>query len=97
MVEKPSVDNLPNYHIEIATYDQGWPEWFQVKRARVMATLGDLAVAVEHSGSTAGPVMAAKRILDILVGVDDFKDTQRAVASLEELGYEYRGKLRPGW
>ena len=97
MVEKPGVDNLPNYHIEIKPYDPGWPEWFLVERARVMAALGELAAAVEHSGSTAVPGMAAKPILDILVGVDDFKDAPRAVAPLAGLGYEYQGELRPGW
>jgi len=97
MVEKSSVDNLPNSHIKIAPYDPGWPEWFQVERTRVMAALGDLAAAVEHSGSTAVPGMAAKPILDILVGVDDFKDTPRTIPPLEDLGYEYHGELRPGW
>ena len=97
IVEKPSLDNLPNYHIEIAPYDPGWPERFQVERARVMAALGDLAAAVEHSGSTAVPGMAAKPILDILVGVADFEDAPRTVAPLEELGYAYHGELRPGW
>jgi GrpB-like predicted nucleotidyltransferase (UPF0157 family) len=82
MVKKPSVDNLPNYHIEIKPYDPGWPEWFQVERARVMAALGDLA---------------AKPILDILVGVGDFKNAPRTVPLLEDLGYEYHGELRPGW
>ena len=97
MAKKPSVDNLPNYHIEIAPYDPGWPEWFQVERARVMAALGDLAAAVEHSGSTAVPGMAAKPILDILVGVDDFKKAPRTVPLLEDLGYVYHGELRSGW
>ena len=96
-VEKHNLDNLPNYHIEIAPYDSGWPGRFQVERARVMAALGDLAVDIEHSGSTAVPGMAAKPIIDILVGVADFKEAPETVSPLEGIGYTYFGELKPGW
>ena len=97
MMKKHSLESLPGYHIEIAAYDQSWPERFRVERDRVAAALGDLAAEVEHSGSTAVPNMAAKPIIDVLVGLADFADTPQTIAPLEAIGYTSYGKLRPGW
>lgn len=96
-MKKHSLESLPGYHIEISAYDPSWPERFRVERDRVIAALSDVPCAVEHSGSTAVPGMAAKPILDALVGVDDFDDAERAIAPIEKLGYTYYGELRPGW
>jgi GrpB-like predicted nucleotidyltransferase (UPF0157 family) len=46
--------------VGIADYDASWPAAFQQLRDRLAATLGPLAVAIEHVGSTAVPGLAAK-------------------------------------
>jgi GrpB-like predicted nucleotidyltransferase (UPF0157 family) len=96
-MEKHSLESLPGYHIEIAGYDAAWPERFRVERDRVATALGDLEVTIEHSGSTAVPNMAAKPIIDVLVGLADFADAPQTIAPLEAIGYASYGELRPGW
>ena len=41
--------------IDIVPYDVSWPARFEREAARVRAALGDVAVAVEHVGSTSVP------------------------------------------
>ncbi len=41
--------------------------------------------------------MAAKPIIDVLVGLADFSDTPQTVAPLEAIGYTSYGGLRLGW
>jgi GrpB-like predicted nucleotidyltransferase (UPF0157 family) len=76
--------------IVISDYDSAWPQKFADERARIQAALGPVATGIEHVGSTAVPGLAAKPIIDILVGV---KDLERArpvcVTRLEELGYTH--------
>jgi GrpB-like predicted nucleotidyltransferase (UPF0157 family) len=47
--------------------------------------------AVEHVGSTAVPGLAAKPVLDILVGVETSPLPEDQLGALAALGYEYRG------
>jgi GrpB-like predicted nucleotidyltransferase (UPF0157 family) len=56
---------------------------------RIAETLGPLARAIEHYGSTAVPGLPAKPILDLLVGTDQFGDPVPFVTRLAPLGYEY--------
>jgi GrpB-like predicted nucleotidyltransferase (UPF0157 family) len=55
--------------------------------ARVEAALGELAVRVDHVGSTAVPEMAAKPIVDLQLSVAEMEPTGRYAAPLEALGY----------
>ena len=49
-------------------------------------------VTIEHVGSTSIPGLAAKPVIDILVGVTSLAAGEQAVPALEALGYEYRGE-----
>lgn len=55
--------------------------------------VGDVAVAVEHVGSTAVPGLAAKPIIDLDVVVRSSDDVPTAVRLLESLGYRHEGDL----
>jgi GrpB-like predicted nucleotidyltransferase (UPF0157 family) len=48
-------------------------------------------VAIEHVGSTAVPGLAAKPILDIMVGIDRTPLPESILVALGTLGYQYRG------
>lgn len=80
-----------NDPVEVVDYDARWPEAFQRERERLREVLGPLAVAIEHVGSTAVPGLAAKPVLDILVGARPFPLAEEALGALAALGYEYRG------
>jgi GrpB-like predicted nucleotidyltransferase (UPF0157 family) len=77
--------------VEVIDHDRSWGELFQRERERLREALGPLAAAVEHVGSTAVPGLAAKPVLDILVGAAPFPLPDEGLAALAALGYEYRG------
>lgn len=78
--------------VEIAEYDPAWPERFRALADRAASALGELALCVEHVGSTAVPGLAAKPVIDLDVVVRP-QDVQRAVQRLASLGYVHRGEL----
>lgn len=60
---------LPKTTIEIREYQQTWPEEFQELAGRLRLVLGDLAVSIDHIGSTAVPGLPAKDKIDIQITV----------------------------
>ena len=76
----------------LAEYDPSWPVRFSEEAERIRQVMGDKLVGVEHVGSTSIPGLAAKPVIDILVGVTTLDAGAAAVPALEALGYEYRGE-----
>jgi GrpB-like predicted nucleotidyltransferase (UPF0157 family) len=76
--------------IDIVPYDVSWPARFEREAARLRAALGEVAVAVEHVGSTSVPGLAAKDVIDIQVAVAGFAPEARFRDPLERLGYVHR-------
>ena len=79
--------------IVIVEYDPAWPSEFTQLRDRVRAALGDVAIAIEHVGSTAVPGLPAKDLIDMVAVVPSKADTAEAIRRLEAIGYEARGNL----
>jgi GrpB-like predicted nucleotidyltransferase (UPF0157 family) len=82
-----------NEPVHVVEYDPEWPGQFERLRERLAAALGELAVAIEHVGSTAVPGLAAKPILDADVIVAKRDDVAAAVERLEAIGYRHQGVL----
>lgn len=55
--------------IAVVPYDAAWPGMFAAERNRLAASLGEVAVRIDHVGSTAVPGLAAKPWIDIQVEV----------------------------
>jgi GrpB protein len=53
----------------IAPYDDAWPQAFATERDRIAASLGPLALRIEHHGSTSVRGLAAKPVIDIQISV----------------------------
>jgi GrpB-like predicted nucleotidyltransferase (UPF0157 family) len=79
--------------VVIADYDPSWPATFQQLRDRLATTLGPLAVAIEHVGSTAVPGLAAKPIIDLDVVIANRADLPAVIQRLRRLGYQPEGDL----
>ncbi len=76
--------------IVVRDYDPSWPRQYEDERARIEAALGSLVTAVEHVGSTAVPGLAAKPIIDVLVGVRGLAEARPvSIDALGRLGYTY--------
>jgi GrpB-like predicted nucleotidyltransferase (UPF0157 family) len=73
--------------VEIVSYHASWPAEFQQFAARLHAALGDLALQIDHIGSTAIPGLAAKDIIDIQVTVAALDDS--VLAALTAAGYTH--------
>lgn len=71
----------------IVGYDPHWPELFKREAERIRAALGDRALRIEHTGSTAVPGLAAKPIIDVLLVVRDSGTEDAYVPALEAAGY----------
>ena len=78
--------------IVVVDYDPGWPKLFEALRTPIAAALGDLALAIEHVGSTAVPGLAAKPVVDIAAVVRP-GDVSAAIGRLAPLGYVHKGDL----
>jgi GrpB-like predicted nucleotidyltransferase (UPF0157 family) len=76
--------------IVVTDYDPAWPAMFEQERAIIAAALGALVVTIEHVGSTAVPGLAAKPIIDLLVGVTSLHAARACgIDALQALGYTY--------
>jgi Uncharacterized conserved protein len=73
--------------ITIVPYDARWPEEFIFIARPLRAALGELALRIDHIGSTSVPGLAAKDIIDVQVTVADFTCTPQLVTALGLLGY----------
>jgi GrpB-like predicted nucleotidyltransferase (UPF0157 family) len=76
--------------IRISPYDPAWPDAFARERTALEEAIGPWSVGgIHHVGSTAVPGLAAKPIVDILVGVDDLESSRGCIDRLAALDYLY--------
>ena len=75
--------------IIVTPYDPAWPARFRVESQLIHIALADLAPAIEHIGSTSVPGLAAKPVIDMLVGVRSLTEFERHYERLCIYGYEY--------
>jgi GrpB-like predicted nucleotidyltransferase (UPF0157 family) len=70
--------------------DPAWPAMFEREQGRIRAALGPIVVTIEHVGSTAVPGLAAKPIIDLMVGVRSLAEARSSCPTpLRELGYAH--------
>ena len=75
--------------IVIVPYDPAWPVRFRIEARLLHVALAALNPAVEHIGSTSVPGLAAKPVIDMLVGVPALEAFESYVERLANYGYEY--------
>src|SRR5947208_1847747 len=78
--------------IVIVDYSPAWPLEFERLRDRAACAVGDIAIAIEHVGSTAVPGLAAKPVIDLVIVVEP-GDVEAAVDRLTAIGYIHQGNL----
>jgi GrpB-like predicted nucleotidyltransferase (UPF0157 family) len=72
-----------------------WPDVGAELVEQVEGALDELAIAVEHIGSTAVPELLAEPIIDVAVGVDRSPDLAAIDSRLVDAGWIYRGDAGP--
>ena len=76
--------------VTLAEPDPRWAVRFVARAGELRSALGDRALLVEHVGSTSVPGLAAKPIVDIVVGIADPDDEPAYLPDLLAIGYELR-------
>jgi GrpB-like predicted nucleotidyltransferase (UPF0157 family) len=84
----------PAGRIEIVSYDPAWPGEFAALGRELRGGLGEVALRIDHIGSTSVPGLAAKPVIDVQVSVAAFEPLEAFKGPLERLGYEYRAGNR---
>jgi GrpB-like predicted nucleotidyltransferase (UPF0157 family) len=76
--------------VRLTAHDSSWAASFERERAALDAAIGHWAIGgIHHVGSTAVPGLAAKPIVDILVGVEDLESSRGCFEPLVRLEYLY--------
>ena len=78
--------------IQVVDYDANWSIRFEQEKSQILNALGDAVLDIQHIGSTSVPGLAAKPIIDILVGVEELPPSPTHIKALETLGYVYQGE-----
>lgn len=75
--------------IRIEEYNPEWPALFERIRHELEQILGEFKPRIEHVGSTAVPGLAAKPIIDILVGIESADCLDRTIGPMIRNHYIY--------
>ena len=75
--------------IVVVPHDAAWPARFRIESQLLHVALSELKPAIEHIGSTAVPGLAAKPIIDMLVGVESLAAFESQAKRLAVFGYQY--------
>lgn len=76
----------------VEPYDHAWRGDFEAIRAELGDALGELALSIEHIGSTSVEGLAAKPIIDIDIVIEG-DALGEVIARLAAIGYEHEGDL----
>lgn len=79
--------------IVIEDYSPHWKLEFEQMSKVFADRLGNLAMSIEHVGSTAVPGLCAKPVIDIDIVVDSVSRLNKIIPSLVGLGYQYMGEV----
>lgn len=81
--------------VVLCTHDAGWIAQAEQTIAEIKSLLGAAAIAVEHVGSTSVPGLAAKPILDLVIGVRELSDLDPYVDKLAQMHIREAGQDLP--
>lgn len=87
------VSTLSSKPVIIENYNNDWPLTFLELQEILKEHLGDLALSIEHVGSTSVPGLAAKPIIDLDIVIDSMELIPQVIRKLDNLGYTHEGNL----
>ena len=78
-------------HVVVQSYNKTWADDFVKIRDELKNVLKDLALRIEHVGSTSVEGLSAKPIIDIDVVIQDRSDLPKVISALQKIGYSHEG------
>jgi GrpB-like predicted nucleotidyltransferase (UPF0157 family) len=92
-----SFEDLQQLHnsrkTQIAEYDPNWVHQFEKEARLLQSMLGEVALNIQHIGSTAIPGIKAKPIIDILITTNDINTIDSFDDKMEQLQYVIGGEF----
>ncbi|MEK3953545.1 GrpB domain, predicted nucleotidyltransferase, UPF0157 family [Psychrobacillus psychrotolerans] len=83
--------------VKLSPYDGEWGKEFDRVKLEILEATGLLEDRIQHIGSTAIKNMPAKPIIDILIGIDDISNVDKAIfKQLQSIGFLRLRVERPG-
>jgi len=79
--------------ILVVDYDANWPIQYEHEKIQILHVLGKTVANIQHIGSTSVLGLAAKPVIDILLGLKQVAPSLPQISGLETLGYLYCGEL----
>lgn len=79
--------------VVVVEYDDSWPSRFEEIASVVWPAVRDVALRIDHVGSTSVPGLAAKPIIDMDVVIAPEASVAEVISRLAEIGYAWRGDL----
>jgi GrpB-like predicted nucleotidyltransferase (UPF0157 family) len=76
--------------VQIVPYREEWPEIFRTLGSSLRSALGDVAIRIDHVGSTAVPGLSAKPIIDVQISVPALEPPDPYRRPIEHLGFVFR-------
>lgn len=76
----------------IVDYNPEWTVRFAEEQTALARAINIDGVIIEHIGSTSVVGLAAKPVIDIMIGLPDFAVADQLVPKIEALGYDYIAK-----
>ena len=80
----PDKNKPRKYAIE--PYNPEWANQFELIKKDILSAFGDLALEIEHIGSTSIPGMWAKPLIDVMVIVENIESLFHATESMKSMG-----------
>ncbi len=78
--------------VTVVEYRFEWPALASEEAGRLVAALAGLPAVIEHIGSTAVPGLAAKPVIDLMLGTDTYPPDNAVNLALLSLGYVGHGE-----
>jgi len=79
--------------VVVVDYNSAWPAVFEQLRDQMRPVVRDVAISIEHIGSTSVPGLAAKPVIDLSIVVPSNVEVPLAIERLATLGYVHTGNL----
>lgn len=83
--------------VELHSYNSEWQLLFEEEKKELLSLLQKYIIGIEHIGSTAIPGLISKPIIDIMLGLKKYSDSEKCIIKLGNIGYKCFGECgRPG-
>lgn len=79
--------------IIVVDYNANWSNQYEQEKQQVLLALGNTVTNIQHIGSTSVPGLAAKPVIDMLLGLSQIPPLPKQISNLEAIGYRYYGEL----